>query len=291
MIETPLADVESWVTFFEAHPLPVLRHSRRQLDEMQTRIDNVSAREVAQLVLQDPVLSARVLAYIQPLRGKRLQHDITTIASAIMMSGIEPFFRRFGELPTIENNLKTASPQAWLGVMQVVRRSQRAADYAWDWAVWRHDINAEEVRLAALLHDLAEILIWCFAPQLALKIRSLLVNTPGMRSVAAQREVLGFPVLELQQALCHAWHLPELLKQLMDDEHTETFRSKNVILAVRLARHSAHSWNDPALPDDYKEIGELLHLLPETVMQRVGVPPPEPAASAQPETTPPPPAA
>lgn len=291
MIETALADIDSWVAFFEAHPLPVLRHSRRQLDEMQTRIDKVSAREVAQLVLQDPVLSARVLAYIQPLRGKRLQHDITTIASAIMMSGIEPFFRRFGELPTIENNLKTASPQAWLGVMQVVRRSQRAADYAWDWAVWRHDINAEEVRLAALLHDLAEILIWCFAPQLALKIRSLLVNTPGMRSVAAQREVLGFPVLELQQALCHAWHLPELLKQLMDDDHTETNRSKNVILAVRLARHSAHSWNDPALPDDYKEIGELLHLLPETVMQRVGVPPPEPAASAQPETTPPPPAA
>lgn len=282
MIETPLADVESWVAYLEAHPLPVLRHSRRQLDEMQARIDNVSAREVALLVLQDPILSARVLAYIQPLRGKRLQHDITTIASAIMMSGIEPFFRRFGELPTIENNLKTASPQAWLGVMQVVRRSQRAADYAWDWAVWRHDINAEEVRLAALLHDLAEILIWCFAPQLALKIRSLLVNTPGMRSVAAQREVLGFPVLELQQALCHAWHLPELLKQLMDDEHTETNRSKNVILAVRLARHSAHSWNDPALPDDYKEIGELLHLLPETVMQRVGVPPQTEESAAPP---------
>ena len=66
--------------------------------------------------------------------------------------------------------------------------------------------------------------------------------------------------------------MPELLKNLMDDEHATTPRARNVTLAVRLARHSAKGWNDPALPDDYKDIGELLHLVPEAVMQRLGVP-------------------
>ncbi len=278
MIERPLPDIDSWVNLFSESSLPILRHTRRQLDELLANIDNVAARDLAQVVLQDPIMSVRVLAYIQPLRGKSLQHDITTIASAIMMSGIEPFFQRFGDLPTIENKLKDSAPQAWLGVMQVIRRSQRAADYAWDWAVWRHDINAEEVRLAALLHDLAEILCWCFAPKLSLEIMQLRQVNPTMRSADAQRQIIGFTMLDLQQALCRDWHLPDLMKNLMDDEHATTPRARNVTLAVRLARHSAKGWADPALPDDYKDIGELLHLVPEAVMQRLGVP-----AAATPE--------
>ena len=279
MIEHPLPDVASWVDLLSQSSLPILRHTRRQLDEMLLNIDNISARELSQVVLQDPIMSVRTLAYIQPLRGKNLQHDITTVASAIMMSGIEPFFERFGNLPTIENSLKDSSPQAWLGVMQVIRRCQRAADYAYDWAVWRHDVNAEEVRLAALLHDLAEILGWCFAPKLALQVMNLRREHPTMRSADAQRTVIGFSMLELQQALCHAWHLPELLKTLMDDEHASSPRAKNVTLAVRLARHSAKGWDDPALPDDYKDIGELLHIVPEAVMQRLGVPAKTPPAA------------
>ena len=31
-------------------------------------------------------------------------------------------------------------------------------------------------------------------------------------------------------------------------------------LAIRLARHSADGWDNPALPDDVDEIAALLHL-------------------------------
>ncbi|HRE16881.1 MAG TPA: HDOD domain-containing protein, partial [Rhodocyclaceae bacterium] len=250
------------------------------IDALREDLDKVSARDLSHAILQDPLMSVRTLAYIQPIRGRHLQHDITTIASAIMMSGIEPFFNRFVELPTVENMLKDEPAQAKLGVMQVIRRAQRAAEYANEWAFWRHDINAEEVRLAALLHDLSEILVWCFAPKLALQIRELRVQSPTMRSAAAQQQVLGFTLLELQQALCRVWHLPELLKQLMDDEHADSPRAKNVTLAVRLARHSANGWDDPALPDDYTDIGQLLNLSPDVVMHKVGAPVPN-AASAE----------
>ena len=273
MIERPLQGIEPWVTLFSESSLPILRHTRRQLEEMEANMDNISARELSQIVLQDPILSVRVLAYIQPQRGRHLQHDITTIGSAIMMSGVEPFFNRFHELPTIENALKECTPQAWLGVMQVIRRVQRAAEYAYDWAVWRHDMNAEEVRLAALLHDLSELLLWCFAPKLALEIKQLLNDNKGMRSNDAQQQVLGFTLHDLQLLLCRVWHLPELLSKLMDDAHADSARCKNVILAVRLARHSAQGWNDAALPDDYAEIGELLRISADAVMLRVGAPP------------------
>ncbi len=39
---------------------------------------------------------------------------------------------------------------------------------------------------------------------------------------------------------------------------------------VNLARHSANGWEDSALPDDYKDIGELLGMTPENVMDIIG---------------------
>lgn len=273
MLDHPLPTVDDWVLLFTNNTLPVLRLTQRRVEEMRADVDGVDARELARIILQDPIMTVRVLAYIQPVRGRSLQHDITTIASAVMMSGIEPFFNRFADLLTVEQQLHDASPQALLGVLQIIRRAQRAADYAQDWAIWRHDINMEEVRIAALLHDLAEILVWCSAPELGLKIQHLQRSNPGMRSADAQRQVLGFTFLDIQLALCGAWHLPDLLRTLIDDDNADLPRVRNVTLAVRLARHSAHSWDDPALPDDYADIGGLLNITPESVRQRLGLDP------------------
>lgn len=273
MIDHPLPDIDSWVLFFSNNTLPVLRVTKRRISEMRQNLDRVDARELARVILQDPIMTVRVLAYIQPMRGRSLQHDITTIASAVMMAGIEPFFKRFDELLTIEDQLKGADTHALLGILQISRRAQRAADYAQEWAIWRHDINMEEVRIAALLHDLAEILVWCSAPALGLDILARQKAQPSLRSAEAQRQVLGLTFQDIQLELCRVWHLPELLLRLIDDDHLGNPRVQNVALAVRLARHSAHGWEDPALPDDYKDIGHLLNITPEAVRQRLGLEP------------------
>jgi len=273
MIERPLPDIDSWVLFFSNNSLPVLRVTKRRIDEMRANIERVDARELARVILQDPIMTVRVLAYTQPFRGRSLQHDITTIASAVMMSGIEPFFNRFTELLTVEDQLKGCDPHALLGILQIIRRAQRAADYAQEWAIWRHDINMEEVRIAALLHDLAEILVWCSAPTLGLDIFSRQQAQPGLRSADAQRQVLGLSFQDIQLELCRIWQLPPLLRNLIDDENSEQPRFQNVNLAVRLARHSAHGWEDAALPDDYRDIGRLLNITPEAVRQRLGLEP------------------
>lgn len=273
MLDHPLPDTDAWVLLFSNNSLPVLRATKRHLDEMRADLDRVDARELARVILQDPIMTVRVLAYIQPMRSRSLQHDITTIASAVMMAGMNPFFRRFEELPTIEDMLKGCDPHALLGVLQTIRRAQRAADYAQDWAIWRHDLNMEEVRIAALLHDLAEILVWCFAPQLGLDIRAQQQANPTLRSAEAQRNTLGLSFQDIQTELCKVWHLPGLLQTLIDDSQCDQPRVRNVALAVRLARHSAHGWDDPALPDDYTDIGKLLNITPEAVRQRLGLEP------------------
>ena len=271
MLDHPLQDIEAWLLLFSGNSLPVLRQTKRQIESMRADLDSVDGRRLARVILQDPIMTVRVLAYIQPITGKALHRDITTIAGAVLMAGIEPFFNRFQDMPTIEGMLADEDPQALLAVLQTIRRAQRAADYADSWAHWRHDKNPEEVRIAALLHDLAEILVGCFAPRLLLRMRSRLAAQPGLRSAVAQSEVLGFTFLEIQMALCGVWHLPELLKELIDDENACQLRVKNVTLAVRLARHSAKGWNDPALPDDLQEIADLVHLSREALAQRLGI--------------------
>lgn len=89
-------------------------------------------------------MAVRVLSYIQSISGKHLHSDITNIGNAIMMQGIEPFFNNIGTPVVIESMLKD-EPQALLGVLQAIRRMQRASRYAHDWAFERHEMNIEEI--------------------------------------------------------------------------------------------------------------------------------------------------
>ena len=271
MLDQPLPDLATCVDILSKTEMPILRQTARKLEEARQNIDRISGRDISLIVLQDPLMAVRVLAYIQPFRGKHLRSDITTVANAVMMLGIEPFFKKFEAPTTIETLLK-GEPQALLGVLQVIRRVQRASRYAHDWAFARHDMNIEEVALAALLHDLAEILLWCFAPKLAIDIRDRLQANKSLRSATTQAAVLGFPLVDLQSALCDAWQLPELLNTLMDDANAHLPRVQNVRLAVNLARHSINDWNNAALPDDFTAIEKLLHIDRETLLSRLDVP-------------------
>ena len=271
MTEHSLKGIDEWVSFLGSNEMPILRQTARKLEQARQNVDTISGRDIAGIVLQDPLMAVRVLAYIQPFTGKHLRSEITTIANAVMMLGIEPFFRKFEAPNTIEAMLKD-EPQALLGLLQVIRRVQRASRYAHDWAFERHDMNNEEVALAALLHDLAEILLWCFAPGLASEIRDKLQKDKTLRSHVAQEEVLGFPLVELQRALCSAWHLPELLNTLMDDSKAHLPRVQNVTLAVNLARHSTDDWTNAALPDDFAAIERLMHIDRQTLLSRLGIP-------------------
>ena len=271
MTNQPQQSLESWIDFFSKAEMPVLRKTLRQLEEARSKIDRINGRDIAAIVLPDPLMSIRVLAYIQPFISKRLHSDITNIGNAIMMQGIEPFFKNIGEPPTIEAMLKN-EPQALLGVLQVIRRSQRASRYAHLWAVERYELNIEEVTLAALLHDIAEILIWCFFPKQAVIIRSRLQADKALRSMNVQKEVLGFYLYELKLGLCSVMHLPELIMTLMDQNNAELPRVLNVLLAVNLARHSADGWANAALPDDFSAIQKLLRIDRETLLKRLDIP-------------------
>lgn len=272
----PVLDLEGWVAFFNAANIPVLRHTEQQLAELRDKASKANARTISSVILQDPLMTLRVLAYIEAKRSKTRLTDITTIERSLMMIGMEPFFNDFENLPTVEEHLRK-HPRALLGLLKVIGRARRAAHWAREWALYRHDLDVDEITVATLLYDFAEILMWCFAPGLALQVAERQKADRSLRSVAVQTEVFGVPLYQIKQALAQLWHLPPLLVTLMDPQHADHPRVRNVKLAVDLARHSANGWDDAALPDDFKAIEELLHISHETLMHRLGLDLPSPA--------------
>lgn len=272
MIDTPFQDIESYISRFSPTNLPVLKRTVKELATLREREESVSGRQLASVVLADPLLTLRVLTYIESHRRSRQNHDITTIERALMMLGITPFFTKFSDLPTVEEQL-AQYPRALLGVLSVISRARQAASWARDWATLRHDLDVDEVTVAALLHDAAEILCWCFAPEMMLRVQEIMQTTQGMRSAIAQKSVFGFSMHDIQLDLIKAWHLPDLLITLMDNEKAQQPRVRNVILANNLARHSSKGWTDPALPDDFHDIANLLHMSQEHLLTRLDVPP------------------
>ncbi len=268
MITHPLKSIDAWVEYFDQADIPVLARTERELVGFKQNEDNLNGREIASAIQHDPLMTLKVLRYLQSHHSKRQSMEITTMSRALMMLGTTPFFRHFARLPTVETTLQ-AYPDALGRLMRNMSMAHHAALYAQDWAIARNDIDADEVAIAALLRNLAEILLCCFAPQLMRDIRDSMRADPNLRSVDAQLRVLGFHGLDLQLALAERWHLPKLLRTLIDEHNVENPRTKNVSLAYRLARHSANHWFDAALPDDYTDIAQFLKLSEEETQQRI----------------------
>lgn len=269
MRQQEIKGLDGWVAFLSRAEIPVLKQTARDLALLREDTEKLGARSVAETIARDPMMTVKLLRYLQQHKHRKQEHEVVQVEQALLMLGVEAFFNKLAPEPLAEE-MPRGNLEALIHLLHVVRRSHRASSYALDWAVRLRDLHFEEVRIAALLHDLAEMLMWCFAPDDMMKIRAMKQQDKSLRSHAAQEQVLGFPLAALQSALAREWNLPKLLLALMDSTRANEQRVRNVVLAVNLARHSANGWDDAALPGDYGGIGDLLHMKPEEVMVMLG---------------------
>ena len=264
----PLPDLAAWAAHFRAAEIPVLAQTAAALEALRANEDVVDANGIGETIASDPLMTLKVLAYASTHRSARVVTDVETVTSALVLMGISPFFRAFGPQPTVEDRL-IGEPDALQGLTDTLRRAHRGADFALGFAVHRMDHDAAVIHAAALLHDFAEMLLWCHAPALALRIRDAQRAEPTLRSSAAQLAVLNIELADLRQTLMKGWRLPELLIRISDDRHADTASVRSVTLALRLARHTAQGWDNAAIPDDVHDIADLLNLSQTAALQFV----------------------
>lgn len=275
MIERPLPDLPAWIHALLEADIPVLDGTALDLEELYQLEEAkgiVDAHMLAQDLSSDPLMMLKVLVHVSRYCTRLNIEPPETLVGAIVMQGIGPFFQAFRQVPTT---------QAWFsdnaeglqGLQQVIHRARRAAHFAYSFALHRQDEDAVIMHEAALLHDFAEMLLWCHAPGLAAQITRRLAEDHTLRSAQVQQEALGIELGDLAQALMRAWQLPDLLIRCTDDRHAQHPQVRTVMLSVRLARHTQYGWDNPhalaALPDDVADLAELLTLSNEAALRKV----------------------
>ncbi len=250
------------MTRFAGTEVPVFRRTIERLALLREREDELAPAEIGDAVREDPLMTLKLLQFAARSRSERAMTDSETVTSSLLLMGVSPFFRNFEAVPCVEDWLGEDT-ELLGGLNDVVERAFRAANLAVGFAVLRADPDAEIIQEAALLHEFAEMLLWCHAPTLARAMCRRQLAEPGLRSAAVQREVLNIELADLERGLMQAWHLPEFLADITDARNAHLPRVRNVLVAVDIARHSQRGWDDPALPDDFKELGELLNVTPE----------------------------
>lgn len=261
----PLADLAAWTSYFRETEIPVLAATSQAIEALRAIEDDVDAGKLNAVIQTDPLMTLKLMAFISSRRRPEASTEIESITSSLVMMGMSPFFHNFGLQPTVEDRLRD-QPQALAGLRALLERAERASRFAVGFAVHRNDMDAPAIHLAAFLHDFAEMLLWCHAPTLALKISEAQRADPTLRSATIQRSVLGIELDDLRQALMERCRLPELLVHISDARYADQVKVRNVILAVRLARHTMDGWDNAALPDDVDDIAELLNAPPRIAL-------------------------
>jgi len=263
-IETPFIvqaprDIAAWMNCLQGLEIPVLASTVTAIAELGANEDAVDAHLLSETLSGDPLMVLKLLRHVAARRSARATADAETVTASLLMLGIPPFFHAFGDQASVEDRL-AAVPDALAGWHALLQRSHRAARFALGFAVHRLDHDAAVIHEAALLHDFAEMLVWVHAPALALEITKRQRADASLRSLDVQQAVLHLSLSDLQQMLMKTWRLPELLVKISDDHASVSPQVRNVQLAIRLARHTAHGWDNAALPDDIDEIAALLNM-------------------------------
>lgn len=259
--------LEGWAALFDHATLPVLASTADALEDLRQNEEAVDAHMIADAIGSDPLMTIKVLALVAQRRRGREGSDTETLTAALVMLGIPPFFSAFAPQPTVQQWL-ASEPEAQAGFDRVLERSRRASRFAMAFAVHRMDHDAEVIHEATLLHDFPELLLWLHAPKLALEIERRQLADSTLRSAVVQKDLLRIELRELEHALMLRWRLPRLLVEITDERASQvTAQMRNVQLAIRVARHTTQDWNNAALPDDLRDIAQLLNLSSEAALR------------------------
>lgn len=257
-----LKSTDDWLNFLEGRELPVLRRSIEEIARLARKSDKVTTPEIAKVIHHDPLLTLKILRFANRPRGGRFDSEITMVTHAVVLIGVNPLFKLFSSLTSLEETLSN-NRKALAHVLGLISRSYQAAFHARDWAILRKDIDSEEVYVAALLRDIAEVIFAVYQPKQARLLDRRLNENPDKGVEECEIQTLGFKLGDLRLALANHWHLPPILQTLIDPLHADQLRVRQVLLATSIAHHSVKGWYGNDLAAEIEALSSTLRQTPD----------------------------
>jgi HD-like signal output (HDOD) protein len=204
---------------------------------------NTTHADLQRILSRDPGFTLAIFRLFNAL-PQPPREPVSNLAHAIALLGIEPTSQADRALPDLHKQLSAGARAA---LYDCYSRAGHAAWYAYSWG---HDLrlgNPEEMAIAALLHELAEMLLWTYADRQMGQLTALIRR--GMPQTDAEQQVFGFSLRHLSLQLAEQWHLPPLTAQALQPVGAFQARSLAVMLASALARETSHDWHSEQSDD------------------------------------------
>lgn len=219
---------------------PVLAQTAKRLNQFAENIETAEVKHLTEVVLDDPAMAFRLLSDVDALLDR--PPTMTTVTSAILLLGVEPFFKRYVGLHPVEQALASHS-DALEEYRRLVRLSRRAARLVGAFCVPCHDPDVGGLFLAGLLHALANLQACIEHPE---QVESARRQRPDLAETGRILNAAGFPK---QFALL-----------VTGDQERLDPQMRRVRLAVDISTALESGWSAPELADLLAEVSALLGL-------------------------------
>jgi len=207
-------------------------------------MDNTDAgpKDVSEVVSHDQVMSAKILRLVNsPLYG--FPGRISSVSHALVLLGFN-VVRGLVLSMAVFDHFSSRVPGLWghsLGTALTARALARQ--------LGRKD--AEEVMIAALLHDLGKVVLAHLFPEHYVHVLSLAAER-RCHVAEAERQVFGVDHTLTGAWISQAWHLPARIEDVMVFHHTpraaKTFPADAALIQMADAMARAMEYGDPGDP-------------------------------------------
>ena len=243
--------LEKWRERLNGSGLPVFARTVRDIGEVATS-RATSAQDLSEVIGHDASMAARLIRIANSSVFNLQNRPIDTINSAVVLIGFDGVRELAVSVSVIEEMLK-GNQHARLS--QLMAHAFHAAAHAKFFAARNKTEHAEEVFVAALLKQVGEMAFWSRAGDEARDIENRLADGSSMAS--AEKEVLGFSLDALGQALADDWSLGELARKVHDDLED----ADEMVACVNQAHALAdlletEEWNSRAVSEKLMELAK-----------------------------------
>ena len=241
-------DLEDWVRRINEEEFPLFAHTARSIASLSSDYDT-SIHELAQVILGDNAMTARVLRMANSVYYNPQRRRINTVSRAVVVLGFEVVRSIALSISLIDTILTGGRHDAAIGELV---KSFHAAVQAKELARERHVVNTEEIFIAALLNRLGSVAFWCFPydKDVALVKAYQVLDSPAK----AEQQTLGFTLEQLTSALAKEWNLSTLLMGALRHSSTQDRSVKDIEHSFRLANAVVAGWETEEVN---KVIGEM----------------------------------
>ncbi|MBP8646732.1 MAG: HDOD domain-containing protein [Syntrophobacteraceae bacterium] len=248
--------LDTFVNRLTHQDMPVFAQSVKNIQSLSER-DNTSLSELANVVLQDAALTARMLMLANSVHFNKGYQSVNTISRAVVMLGFDSIRTLCMSISLIETLLNGAMRD------QVVREMAlafHAATQARKLISFRNEKLKEQVFIAAVLYRLGPIAFWCFGGEHANRLEDALKRDTLTPPARIEQEVLGFRLQQLTIRLSKEWRLSELLDAALAKRDSSDTRIRAIDLGYKVAHAAQHGWSSVEAAAVTKSVADYLNL-------------------------------